>query len=214
MILMMGNYHTVGHEEALVIERYPNRFNRLAYPTRWTITKGRRWTWWFDDVKVQSLSMGAINLKLKCENVETLDDVPVTVTGVAQCKIREEPELLGVAIEKFLGKPVKQVEEEILRDLHGHLKALLGTQNAQDISQNRDAMADLLIQVAANDICKMGMEIISCSITDVQSLSPQRAAQAMDIKENPDQSPRDENSPPSLSTQDKDPPPAYDSLNI
>merc|ERR1719516_786607 len=39
-----------------------------------------------------------------CENVETAQGVPLTVTGVAQVKIMKNPELLHTASEQFLGK--------------------------------------------------------------------------------------------------------------
>merc|ERR1719370_753356 len=39
-----------------------------------------------------------------CDNVETAQGVPLTVTGVAQVKIMTNPELLHTACEHFLGK--------------------------------------------------------------------------------------------------------------
>merc|ERR1719166_129949 len=39
-----------------------------------------------------------------CDNVETKQGVPLTVTGVAQVKIMKDPALLEIAAEQFLGK--------------------------------------------------------------------------------------------------------------
>ena len=61
-----------------------------------------------------------------CDHVETSEGVPLTVTGVAQCKIMTEPELLATACEQFLGKNVDHIETVILQTLEGHLRAILG----------------------------------------------------------------------------------------
>ena len=61
-----------------------------------------------------------------CENVETSEGVPLTVTGVAQVKVMTEPELLSTACEQFLGKNVQHIERVILQTMEGHLRAILG----------------------------------------------------------------------------------------
>ena len=61
-----------------------------------------------------------------CESVETKEGVPVTVTGVAQCKIMTSPDILKKACEQFLGKSPKEIEHVILQTLEGHLRAILG----------------------------------------------------------------------------------------
>lgn len=61
-----------------------------------------------------------------CEAVETAQGVPLTVTGVAQCKVMTEPELLAAASEQFLGKDVVHIKAVILQTLEGHLRAILG----------------------------------------------------------------------------------------
>merc|ERR1719411_2606570 len=62
-----------------------------------------------------------------CDNVETKQGVPLTVTGVAQVKIMKNPELLGIAAEQFLGKKEDEITDTILQTLEGHLRAILGT---------------------------------------------------------------------------------------
>lgn len=61
-----------------------------------------------------------------CEHVETAQGVPLTVTGVAQCKVMTEKEFLATAAEQFLGKDVDHIKSVILQTLEGHLRAILG----------------------------------------------------------------------------------------
>merc|ERR1719374_321291 len=60
-----------------------------------------------------------------CENVETAQGVPLTVTGVAQVKIMKNPELLHTASEQFLGKKEHEIKSTVLQTLEGHLRAIL-----------------------------------------------------------------------------------------
>merc|ERR1712137_1486366 len=57
-----------------------------------------------------------------CENVETAQGVPLTVTGVAQVKIMKNPELLHTASEQFLGKKEHEIKSTVLQTLEGHLR--------------------------------------------------------------------------------------------
>uniref|UniRef100_A0A1B0FBA6 Band 7 domain-containing protein n=1 Tax=Glossina morsitans morsitans TaxID=37546 RepID=A0A1B0FBA6_GLOMM len=112
-----------------------------------TIVGGWAWAWWLV-TDVQRLSLSVMTLNPMCENVETAQGVPLTVTGVAQCKImksssydkyeemmnvyyfhHQADELLGTASEQFLGKSVNEIKQTILQTLEGHLRAILGKFN-------------------------------------------------------------------------------------
>ncbi|KAF4521165.1 hypothetical protein B566_EDAN011615 [Ephemera danica] len=81
-----------------------------------TIVGGWAWAWWLV-TDVQRLSLEVMTLNPMCEHVETAQGVPLTVTGVAQCKIMKADELLQTASEQFLGKTVKEVKMTVLQTL-------------------------------------------------------------------------------------------------
>merc|ERR1719428_2438248 len=102
-----------------------------------------------------------------CENVETAQGVPLTVTGVAQVKIMKNPELLHTAAEQFLGKKEDEITDTILQTLEGHLRAILGTLTVEEVYKDRDQFASLVREVASPDVGRMGIEILSFTIKDV-----------------------------------------------
>ncbi|XP_025837657.1 flotillin-2 isoform X1 [Agrilus planipennis] len=108
-----------------------------------------------------------MTLNPQCESVETAQGVPLTVTGVAQCKIMKADELLHTASEQFLGKSVKEIKSTILQTLEGHLRAILGTLTVEEVYRDRDQFAALVREVAAPDVGRMGIEILSFTIKDV-----------------------------------------------
>merc|ERR1719508_471475 len=102
-----------------------------------------------------------------CDNVETKQGVPLTVTGVAQVKIMKDQALLKIAAEQFLGKKEDEIVDTILQTLEGHLRAILGTLTVEEVYKDRDQFASLVREVAAPDVGRMGIEILSFTIKDV-----------------------------------------------
>lgn len=102
-----------------------------------------------------------------CDTVETVHGVPLTVTGVAQCKIMKADELLQTASEQFLGRTTVEIKQTVLQTLEGHLRAILGTLSVEEVYKDRDQFASLVREVAAPDVGRMGIEILSFTIKDV-----------------------------------------------
>merc|ERR1711879_1085440 len=102
-----------------------------------------------------------------CENVETAQGVPLTVTGVAQVKIMKNNDLLQTASEQFLGKKEHEIKSTVLQTLEGHLRAILGTLTVEEVYKDRDQFASLVREVAAPDVGRMGIEVLSFTIKDV-----------------------------------------------
>merc|ERR1719420_1416893 len=108
-----------------------------------------------------------MTLNPMCDNVETKQGVPLTVTGVAQVKIMKDDKFLGIAAEQFLGKKEDEIVETILQTLEGHLRPILGTLTVEEVYKDRDQFASLVREVAAPDVGRMGIEVLSFTIKDV-----------------------------------------------
>lgn len=180
----MGNIHTVGPNEALVVSG-----GCCGSTQKKMMIGGWAWAWWLV-TDVQRLSLEVMTLHPMCESVETAHGVPLTVTGVAQCKVMTEPDLLSTASEQFLGKDVNQVKSVILQTLEGHLRAILGTLTVEEVYKDRDQFAQLVREVAAPDVGRMGIEILSFTIRDVcdkvEYLSSLGKAQTAAVKRDAD----------------------------
>merc|ERR1711902_429725 len=157
----MGNIHTVGPNQALIVSG-----GCCGSTSKKTVVGGWAWAWWLV-TDVQRLSLEVMTLNPVCENVETAQGVPLTVTGVAQVKIMKNPELLHTASEQFLGKKEHEIKSTVLQTLEGHLRAILGTLTVEEVYKDRDQFASLVREVASPDVGRMGIEILSFTIKDV-----------------------------------------------
>ena len=194
----MGNIHTVGPDEALIVsgtfletiflfvslfvlERGVSMFVLFLHPlinpsfvaggcwrstSKKMIVGGWAWAWWMV-TDVQRLKLEVMTLQPRCESVETSQGVPLTVTGVAQCKIMTERDFLTIAAEQFLGKEMSHIKAVILQTLEGHLRAILGTLTVEEVYRDRDQFASLVREVATPDVGRMGIEVLSFTIKDV-----------------------------------------------
>ena len=79
----------------------------------------------------------------------------------------KDDKFLGIAAEQFLGKKEDEIVETILQTLEGHLRAILGTLTVEEVYKDRDQFASLVREVAAPDVGRMGIEILSFTIKDV-----------------------------------------------
>ncbi|XP_026811051.1 flotillin-2 [Rhopalosiphum maidis] len=157
----MGQIHTVGPNKALIVSG-----GCCGSTRRTTVVGGWAWAWWLI-TDVQYLSLEVMTLNPMCDTVETVHGVPLTVTGVAQCKIMKADELLQTASEQFLGRTTNEIKQTVLQTLEGHLRAILGTLTVEEVYKDRDQFASLVREVAAPDVGRMGIEILSFTIKDV-----------------------------------------------
>ncbi|CAL4060399.1 unnamed protein product, partial [Meganyctiphanes norvegica] len=155
----MGNIHTVGPNEALVVSgEFCARSDAMIVTGSWGRILQRQ---------LRRLHLQVITLNPKCENVETSLGVQVTVTGVAQVKVMKEEKVLKIASEQFLGMSIDEIKGTILMTLEGHLRAILATLTVEEVYRDRDQFASLVREVAGMDVGRMGIEILSFTIKDV-----------------------------------------------
>jgi len=157
----MGNIHTCGPNECIVISG-----GCFGSTGKNMVTGSWAWAWWLV-TDVQRMSLEVMTLNPMCDNVETKQGVPLTVTGVAQVKIMKDEALLGLAAEQFLGKKEDEIVDTILQTLEGHLRAILGTLTVEEVYKDRDQFAKLVREIASPDVGRMGIEILSFTIKDV-----------------------------------------------
>jgi len=156
----MGNVETCGPNEALVLSGGCGSDNVQ------TIVGGWGWAW-CGLTDVQRIPLSIMTLCPRCEDVETSEGVPVTVTGVAQVKVMQDKKLLAAACEQFLGLDVETMQSAILHTMEGHLRAILGTLSIESIYRDREMFASLVREMVAPDIGGMGIEILSFTIKDL-----------------------------------------------
>ncbi|MDF2814360.1 MAG: yuaG [Paenibacillus sp.] len=118
--------------------------------------------------KAEFLSLLSHKLDVSTPEVYTEQGVPVMADGVAIIKIGGSVEDVATAAEQYMGKPPEALRLEAQEVLEGHLRAILGTMTVEEVYRNRDKFAQEVQGVAARDLKKMGLQIVSFTIKDVR----------------------------------------------
>ena len=118
--------------------------------------------------RAERLTLLFHKLTVSTPEVYTEQGVPVMVDGVAIIKIGSSIEDVSTAAEQFMGKSNTVLEDEAREVLEGHLRAILGTMTVEEIYKNRERFAQEVQSVAAKDLKKMGLQIVSFTIKDVR----------------------------------------------
>ncbi|WP_152391805.1 flotillin family protein [Paenibacillus guangzhouensis] len=116
----------------------------------------------------QYISLLSHKLDVSTPEVYTEQGVPVIADGVAIIKVGGTVEDVATAAEQFIGKPIEALKGEAQEVLEGHLRAILGSMTVEEVYRNRDKFAQEVQGVAARDLKKMGLQIVSFTIKDVR----------------------------------------------
>lgn len=83
-------------------------------------------------------------------------------------KVGSSIEEIATAAEQYLGKPRADLEIESREVLEGHLRAIIGSMTVEDLYQNRDEFSEKVQDMAASDLAKMGLTIVSFTVKEIR----------------------------------------------
>src|SRR4051794_23986350 len=102
------------------------------------------------------------------QDLYTKQGVAVTVEAVAQIKVKSDPISIQTASEQFLTKTPDQREGLIRLVMEGHLRGIIGQLTVEQIVKEPEMVAERMRSTCADDMNKMGLEVISFTIREVR----------------------------------------------
>src|SRR5215469_2891279 len=102
------------------------------------------------------------------QDLYTKQGVAVTVEAVAQIKVRSDNESIMTAAEQFLNKTPQEREGLIRLVMEGHLRGIIGQLTVEQIVKEPEMVGERMRATCAEDMSKMGLEVISFTIKEVR----------------------------------------------
>jgi flotillin len=102
------------------------------------------------------------------QDLYTRQGVAVNVEAVAQIKIKSDPDSIRTAAEQLLTKNPAEREGLIRLVMEGHLRGIVGQLAVEEIVKQPEMVADRMRSTSAEDMDKMGLEIVSFTIKEVR----------------------------------------------
>jgi flotillin len=159
MIVVAGMYRKAGPHEALIVygmggtHVYSGR-GAIIFPMVQTC-------------KDLSLELMSFDVAPQ-QNLYTNQGVAVTVEAVAQIKVKSDKESILTAAEQFLTKRPEQREALIRLVMEGHLRGIMGQLTVEQIVKEPEMVGDRMRSTCADDMSKMGLEVVSFTIKEVR----------------------------------------------
>lgn len=119
--------------------------------------------------RLDRLYLGQMTVDIKTDTyIPTNDFINVMVDAVAKIRISEEPDKMKLAARNFLNKNQQQIASELTDSLQGNMREIIGTLTLRTINTDRDSFSDQVMIKASKDMEKLGIEILSCNIQNVE----------------------------------------------
>lgn len=122
--------------------------------------------------RLDRVFLGQISIDVKTSRpVPTHDFIDVIVDAV--CKVRVLPTAEGIklASQNFLNKCEGAIAQSIQDSLEGNMREVIGAIALKELVTDRDAFSDQIQKKAAKDMEKLGLEILSCNIQNMDDNS-------------------------------------------
>ena len=102
------------------------------------------------------------------QDLYTRQGVAVTVEAVAQIKVKSDKESIRTAAEQFLSKAPEDREGLLRLVMEGHLRGIVGQLTVEEIVKQPEMVAGKMRLTCAEDMEKMGLEVVSFTIKEVK----------------------------------------------
>ena len=159
MAMVARLYRKAGPHQALVV--YGIRGTRVI--------KGSGTVIWpmFESYRELSLQLMSFDVAPQ-QDLYTMQGVAVTVEAVTQIKVKSDPESIITAAEQFLTKSDSEREGLIRLVMEGHLRGIIGQLSVEQIVKEPEMVGDRVRNTCADDMTKMGLEVISFTIKEIR----------------------------------------------
>jgi flotillin len=159
MVVLASMYRKAGPNEALII--YGFRGHRIIRGHGSVILPV------VEHARTLSLELMSFDVAPR-QDLYTKQGVAVTVEAVAQIKVRSDSESILTAAEQFLTKTPAEREALIRLVMEGHLRGIIGQLTVEQIVKEPEMVAERMRATCADDMSKMGLEVISFTIKEVR----------------------------------------------
>jgi len=157
--LLASMFRKVGPNQALVI---------YGFGGQHVVQGGGRVIWpMVQNARELSLELMSFDVAPQ-QDLYTNQGVGVNVEAVAQIKVRSDPESVLTAAEQFLTKDAEHREGLIRLVMEGHLRGIVGQLTVESLVKEPDMVSDKVRSTCAEDLNKMGLEVISFTIREVR----------------------------------------------
>lgn len=117
--------------------------------------------------RVDRMDMRLLPIDIVVQNAYSNGNIPLHIHAIANVKIHSDPVVIRNAIERFLGRSVREIEAVAQQTLEGAVREVVATLTPEQVNEDRLLFAEKLIHTADDDLTKLGLQLDTLKIQNV-----------------------------------------------
>jgi flotillin len=117
--------------------------------------------------RYQEMSTAVFQVDVAESAIPTKKNVPVNVVGTATCRISPNLDEQSNAVQAFLGKEQREIDETIKAILRGHVRTIIGKLEVEELLRDRTQFNKMVLEESAQEFRQIGV-LVSLVLNDVR----------------------------------------------
>ncbi|MFK7883302.1 MAG: flotillin family protein [Phycisphaerales bacterium] len=113
------------------------------------------------------MSLEPLSIDIPLEGALSLNNIRVNVPSTFTVGISKSPVMMSNAAERLLGLGAAQIREQAQDIILGQLRLVIATLSIEEINTDREKFMNLINENVAQEINKIGLELINVNIRDI-----------------------------------------------
>ncbi|MDH5675354.1 MAG: SPFH domain-containing protein [Myxococcales bacterium] len=118
--------------------------------------------------RIDRMDLTAMPVDIVVRDAYSKGNIPLQIHAIANVKVAADPKLLRNAIERFLGRSRGEIALVAQQTLEGAVREVLAQMTPEQVNEDRLAFAENLIESAKDDLDKLGIQLDTLKIQNVQ----------------------------------------------
>ncbi len=116
---------------------------------------------------IDRLNVNTMPVQVEIRNAYAKGGTPLDIQAIANIKVSSRPNIVGNAIERFLGSKREEIARVARETLEGNLRGVVATLTPEQVNEDRLEFVERISADVSRDLEKLGLEIDTFKIQNV-----------------------------------------------
>lgn len=116
---------------------------------------------------VERMDMTTMPVPVEVRNAYSRGGTPLHIQAIANVKLSSDPDVVGNAIERFLGRNRSDIARVARETLEGNLRGVVALLTPEQVNEDRLRFAERIAQDVSRDLAKLGLHLDTLKIQSV-----------------------------------------------
>lgn len=109
--------------------------------------------------RVDRMDMRLLPIDIVVQNAYSAGNIPLQIHAIANVKVSSDDRYIGNAVERFLGRSLREIQQVAQQTLEGAVREVIATLTPEQVNEDRLAFAERLASAAEDDLAKLGLTL-------------------------------------------------------